>query len=108
MDRAGATASEAPGEPHSVLRHRPFALFRCARIASILAFQMLAVGWQLYALTGRALDLGLLGLAQFLPMVVLTLLVGHVADRYPHRSILMTCQLAARSRCWAPPTWSVW
>jgi len=93
MDGAGATTMEAPSQP--VLRHRPFALFWFARIASILSFQMLAVavGWQLYALTGRALDLGLVGLAQFLPMVALTLLVGHIADRYPHRSILLTCQL---------------
>jgi len=95
MDGVGATAREVVGEPQSVLRHRPFALFWFARIASILSFQMLAVavGWQLYSLTGRALDLGLVGLAQFLPMVLLTLLVGHVADRYPHRSILLTCQL---------------
>jgi MFS family permease len=78
-----------------VLGQRPFALFWFARIASILSFQMLAVavGWQLYALTGSALDLGLIGLAQFVPMVVLTLLVGHVADRHEHRLILVTCQL---------------
>jgi hypothetical protein len=53
---------------------------------------MVAIGWQLYSLTGSALDLGLVGLAQFVPMLVLTLLVGHVADRYDHRVILMVCQ----------------
>ena len=74
--------------------HRAFALFWGGRIVSILSFQMVmvAVGWQLYTLTGSALDLGLLGLAQFVPMLVLTLLVGHVADRYDHRTILMVCQ----------------
>jgi Transmembrane secretion effector len=46
-----------------------------------------AVGWQLYTLTGSALDLGLVGLAQFLPMVVLTLVVGQVADRCDRRLI---------------------
>jgi MFS family permease len=71
-------------------------LFWCARIASTVAFQMLAVavGWQVYALTGRALDLGLVGLAQFVPMVLLTLIVGHVADRYDRRLIVGVCQLA--------------
>ena len=54
---------------------------------------MVAIGWQLYALTGSALDLGLLGLAQFVPMLVLTLLVGHVADRYDNRTILLICQI---------------
>jgi hypothetical protein len=54
---------------------------------------MVAIGWQLYTLTGSALDLGLLGLAQFIPMIVLTLLVGHIADRYDHRHILLACQL---------------
>ena len=74
--------------------HRAFALFWGGRIVSILSFQMLmvAIGWQLYSLTGSALDLGLVGLAQFVPMLVLTLLVGHVADRYDHRLILMVCQ----------------
>jgi MFS family permease len=74
--------------------HPAFALFWGGRIVSILSFQMLmvAIGWELYSLTGSALDLGLVGLAQFVPMLVLTLLVGHVADRYDHRIILMVCQ----------------
>jgi MFS family permease len=55
---------------------------------------VVAIGWQLYALTGSAFDLGLLGIAQFVPMVLLTLFVGHVADRYDHRMILMGCQIA--------------
>src|SRR5919109_4040649 len=62
----------------------PFALVWCSRVLSTLALHMqnVAVGWQLYSLTGSALDLGLVGLAQFLPTVVLTLVVGQVADRY--------------------------
>ena len=43
--------------------------------------QTVAVGWQLYSLTGSALDLGLVGLVQFVPMVILTLVAGQVADR---------------------------
>ena len=74
--------------------HRAFAYYWIGRIVSILSFQMLmvAIGWQLYSITGSALDLGLIGLAQFVPMLVLTLLVGHVADRYDYRAILLVCQ----------------
>jgi MFS family permease len=79
----------------SPLRHPPFALFWFSRGLSTIAFQMqaVAVGWQMYALTGSAFDLGLVGLVQFLPMVALTLLVGHVADRYDRRRIVAICQL---------------
>src|SRR5687767_9823710 len=70
-------------------------MFWIGRIVSILSFQMLvvAIGWQLYTLTGSALNLGLLGIAQFVPMFILTPLVGHVADRYDNRLILLLCQL---------------
>ncbi len=53
--------------------------------------QAVGVAWQIYGLTGRPLDLGLVGLAQFLPGVVLFLIAGHAADRYPRRRILMVC-----------------
>ncbi len=52
-----------------------------------------AVGWQLYELTGSALDLGLVGLAQFVPMVLLTLVVGQVADRADRRLIVSVCEV---------------
>ena len=52
-----------------------------------------AVGWQLYALTGSALDLGLVGLAEFVPIIVLTLVVGQVADRCDRRLIAVVCQI---------------
>jgi MFS family permease len=59
-----------------------------------MGFQMLtlAIGWQLYQLTNSALDLGLVGLIQFVPSVVLTLLVGHVADRYDRRFVVRAAQ----------------
>src|SRR5208283_1828055 len=73
----------------------PFMSFLLARVSSTIACQMLsvAVGWQIYALTGSPFFLGLVGLAQFLPMFLLTLVVGHVADRYDRRSILLGCLL---------------
>lgn len=79
----------------SILGHQPFRLFWLARVFSCVALQMqaVAVGWQIYALTGSVLYLGLVGLAQFLPMFVLTLVVGQVADRYDRRRIAGICQL---------------
>ncbi len=64
-----------------------------ARFLSIVSSEMIsvAVGWQIYALTHRPLDLGLVGLAQFAPGVVLFLVAGHTADRLRRQSILRTC-----------------
>ncbi len=78
----------------SLLNHGPFVLFWFARVFSAIAFQIsaVAVGWQIYALTGSAFHLGMVGLVQFLPMVLLTLAAGHVADRYDRRLIVRTCQ----------------
>jgi MFS family permease len=53
-----------------------------------------AVGWQIYTLTGSALALGLVGLAQFLPSIALVLVVGHVADRHDRRRVARACVLA--------------
>jgi MFS family permease len=89
----------APTDPadspnFSLPKHPPFQRFWCTRILSSLSFQMLAVamGWHVYALTHSAFALGLVGLAQFLPMFLLTLVVGHVADRYDRRRIAAVCQ----------------
>jgi len=79
------------------LRHqRPFVLYWLARVSTALAHQMITVGvgWQMYALTGSALDLGLVGLAQFVPSVLLLLLAGHVADRHDRRRVLQMCAVA--------------
>lgn len=86
-----AAAAETP----SVLRLPAVRLFLSGRALSTMAFQLqgVAVGWQMYALTHSALALGFVGLAQFLPMLCLNLLVGHVADRYDRRRIAAACQL---------------
>jgi MFS family permease len=79
----------------SILAHRPFALFFSARVLATAGYQMqsVAVGWQVYELTNSAFDLGLVGLAQFLPMLLLALVTGHVADRYDRRTIIIACQI---------------
>jgi MFS family permease len=72
-----------------LLEHPVFGLFWCARVASGLSFQMQAValGWQVYSLTHSTFQLGMIGLAQFLPIVLFTLPAGHAADRYDRRTV---------------------
>ncbi|TSK06829.1 MAG: MFS transporter [Geobacter sp.] len=98
--------------PQSVLGHEPFRLFWLARVCSSVALQMqaVAVGWQIYSLTGSVFYLGLVGLAQFLPMFMLTLAVGHVADRYDRRRIAGACQVleGAALVVLALGTWMGW
>lgn len=76
----------------------PPAFFRfiAARGAATVALQMVsvAVGWHVYDLTGRVFDLGLVGLVQFLPSVMLVLYAGHAADRYNRRTIVTIAQTA--------------
>lgn len=74
----------------SAFRHRAFALFWCARVCSMLAIQMqvVAVGWQVYAMTDNPLDLGLVGLFQFLPTLALVLVAGHVVDNNDRKTVL--------------------
>jgi MFS family permease len=78
-------------------RHRPFALYWVARVSSTVAQQMqaVAVAWQMYDLTRDPLDLGLVGLTQFIPAALFVLVAGHVADRYDRRIIVRTCQMVA-------------
>ena len=73
--------------------HPDFVLFEIARflIVSAVEMQAVAVGWQVYDITKRALDLGLVGLAQFLPGILLFLVSGHASDRFDRRKVLGTC-----------------
>ncbi|MGH8307019.1 MAG: MFS transporter [Gammaproteobacteria bacterium] len=80
---------------HPLLHHHDFRLFWCARVASGFAYQMLsvAVGWQIYALTHSTFDLGMIGLVQFVPSLLLALPAGHAADHYDRRRIVLTSEL---------------
>jgi MFS family permease len=75
-------------------REAQFPRFLGARVLSVISFQILsvAVGWQVYALTHSTFMLGMVGLAQFLPMISLALVSGHVADRYDRRTVARICQ----------------
>jgi MFS family permease len=84
----------------AVLRNRNFAFYLSARVLGTLAVQMqsVAIGWQVYEITGNLYDLGLIGLAQFAPFLALILFAGHAADRYNRRNIIVLC-LAAQLAC---------
>jgi MFS family permease len=76
-----------------------FPAFRCTftnRLSTVMAQQMMLVviSWQMYDLTGSAYDLGMVGLAQFLPALILTLPAGHAADRFNRRAVLLWCCFA--------------
>jgi MFS family permease len=76
-----------------LLNYPSFVRFLSARLLASVAVQMqtVAVGWQVYAISGKPLDLGLIGLSQFLPFVLLVLPAGHVADRRNRAFILSLC-----------------
>jgi MFS family permease len=78
-----------------LLRQRAFVQFWIARVSTTVALQMMgvAVGWQIYELTGSALDLGLVGLFQFVPALLLLLVAGHFADRYDRRRIIAAAEI---------------
>jgi MFS family permease len=70
-----------------------FSLYQLARFCIIagLEMQSVAVGWQIYEITRRPLDLGLVGLAQFAPGILLFLVTGHAADSFDRRKLLVAC-----------------
>jgi MFS family permease len=72
---------------------RDFRRYQMARAAAILGAeaQAVAVAWQVYSITHRALDLGFTGLALFLPGLLFLLPAGHVADRFDRRLVILTC-----------------
>lgn len=96
MSVSSASTDPASADPDSVFRDPGFRMFWGARLCTTIGYQILtvAVGWQMYELTNDPLMLGMVGLVQFLPSVVLLLMSGHVADRFDRRHIVRACQLA--------------
>jgi MFS family permease len=89
-----AQATTAPG-PFVALRYRDFRFFLASALLSTIGLQMqaVAVGWQVYALTGQALDLGYVGLALFAPSLLFAAVTGQAADRFDRRKLLITCHV---------------
>jgi MFS family permease len=83
-------------EPRVAFRYPNFRFYMTARFLAVVSSEMIsvAVGWQIFGLTHRPLDLGLVGLAQFAPGVLLFLIAGHTADQYARQAILKICYSA--------------
>src|SRR5881409_3406185 len=81
----------AKENPYAVLRHRDFSLYLAARFIAALGQQMLtvAVGWELYERTHLSIALGMVGLTQMVPMLLLILPAGHVADNYERKRTIL-------------------
>jgi MFS family permease len=88
-----AITENPKAEDWSAFAYRDFTVYEFALFLIEVALEMMsvAVGWQVYEITHRPLDLGLVGLAQFLPGIVLFLASGHAADRFDRRRLLMLC-----------------
>jgi len=82
-----------PRAGRAAFTHPAFVLFQIARFLIVVAVEMqaVAVGWQVYEITKRPLDLGYVGLAQFLPGILLFPVSGHASDRFERRHVLSAC-----------------
>ncbi|WP_166306273.1 MFS transporter [Bradyrhizobium sp. 2S1] len=85
-----------PAGARDLLGHRPFLFFLSSRSLSRFSSQIgaVAIGWQIYELTGSAFDLGMVGLVQFLPTALLVFVAGHAADRFERKRVVQACQIA--------------
>ncbi|WP_341678015.1 MFS transporter [Niveibacterium sp. SC-1] len=88
--------TQAPALPDALRAQRPFVYFWFARVFTAAGYQMqsVAIAWQIYELTHSAFDLGLVGLMQFIPRLLLMPVAGHVADHYERRRVVFGSQAA--------------
>ncbi len=93
MNNMPAVPPNAPARGMEAFASRDFTRYQLARVTAILGAeaQSVAVAWQVYSITHRALDLGFTGLALFLPGLLFLLPAGHVADRFDRRQIILVC-----------------
>ena len=88
-----ATSEQRLASGTAAFQFSGFRLYQIARFCIVFCTEMqsVAVGWQVYEITHRPLDLGLTGLVQFLPPMFLFLVAGHTVDRYDRRKVLTLC-----------------
>src|SRR5258707_1899368 len=88
-------SSMMPVGSAALLKHRSFLFFLLSRSLSRFSSQIgaVAIGWQVYDMTGSAFDLGMIGLVQFLPTALLLFVAGHAADRYERRRVVQICEV---------------
>src|SRR5262245_33659067 len=107
-----------PHDAYAALRLRDFRLFMAANFLGVFGMQMqaAAIDWQLFEWTGSNLNLGLVGLVQFFPVVALAPFTGHVADRFNRQRIVMiavsvimlTSLLLACITAWRGSLWLIY
>lgn len=93
MNHSSASAADR----YAAFRHRPFTLYFFSRFFETFATEVVSVsvGWQVYDVTRNPFDLGLIGLMQFLPALLLILVTGSVADRFGRRTIMTFCEIVS-------------
>jgi len=86
-----ASAEAVRSDPYAALRYSDYRYFLAGRLAASMGSQMIdvAIGWELYERTGRALALGYVGLVQVVPIILLALPAGHVADRFDRKRVAL-------------------
>jgi MFS family permease len=89
-------SSVMPVGAGALLKHPSFLFFLLSRSLSRFSSQIgaVAIGWQIYDMTGSAFGLGMVGLVQFLPTALLVFVAGHAADRFDRKRVVQLCQLA--------------
>ena len=99
-------SSLSPVSAGTLLKQPPFLFFLLSRSLTRFSSQIgaVAIGWQIYDLTGSAFDLGMVGLVQFLPTALLVFVAGQTADRFERKRVVQLCQLAEAATavflCW--------
>jgi MFS family permease len=105
-------SSAIPVGARTLLRQSAFIFFLLSRSLSRFSTQIagVAIGWQIYELTGSAFDLGMVGLVQFMPTALLLFVAGHAADRFQRKHVVALCQLmeAATAVALASSTFAGW
>jgi MFS family permease len=105
-------SSISPVGARTLLKQSAFIFFLLSRSLSRFSTQIagVAIGWQIYELTGSAFDLGMVGLVQFMPTALLLFVAGHAADRFQRKNVVALCQLmeAATAVALASTTFAGW
>jgi MFS family permease len=96
VGHASTMSMTAPHGARELLRHGSFLNFLLSRSLSRFSSQIaaVAIGWQIYDITGSAFDLGMVGLVQFLPTALLVFVAGQAADRFERKRVVQLCQVA--------------
>jgi MFS family permease len=105
-----AAQGQSTNDAYAVLHNRDFLFYLIGRFVANIGQQMfvMAVGWELYDRTGSALALGLVGLTQVVPMILLTLPAGHTADNYNRKRVIVLMTLVIMFSCLGLTAVSAW